>query len=66
LVNLTDPSVVLSLSLEYNIKENVYLESGCTLGFGENPLVSGGEPIEYRSEFGAYPNLVYTAVKLYF
>lgn len=66
LVNLTDPSVVLSLSLEYNIKENLYLEGGCTLGFGENPLVSGGEPIEYRSEFGAYPNLVYTAVKLYF
>ncbi|MBN2551842.1 MAG: hypothetical protein JXB06_03685 [Spirochaetales bacterium] len=66
LANLSDPSLVVSLSLEYNIKENVYLEAGCTLGLGENPVVSGGVPVEYRSEFGAYPNAVYTAVKLYF
>jgi len=66
LANLTDPSLMLSLSLEYNIKENVYVEGGCTLGFGENPELLGGEPAEYRSEFGFYPNTVYTAVKLYF
>jgi hypothetical protein len=64
LVNLTDPSAVVSLSLEYNIKENVYWEGGCTLGLGENPAPAPSG--EYRSEFGAYPNTVYTAVKLYF
>jgi hypothetical protein len=66
LVNLNDPSVVLSLSLEYNIKENVYMEGGCTFGLGKNPVLAGGVPVEYRSEFGFYPNVVYTAVKLYF
>jgi hypothetical protein len=66
LVNLTDPSAVISLSLEYNIKENVYVEGGCVLGLGRNPVLSGGEPVEYRSEFGVYPNTVYTAVKMYF
>lgn len=66
LVNLSDPSLVVSLSLEYNVRENIYIEGGCTLGLGENPVVSGGDPVEYRSEFGAYPNAVYTAVKLYF
>jgi hypothetical protein len=66
MLNLNDLSVMLSLSLEYNIKENIYLEGGCTLGLGGNPLLGGGEPVEYRSEFGAYPNLAYTAVKLYF
>jgi hypothetical protein len=66
LVNLNDPSLLLTLSLEYNIKENVYVEGGCTLGFGGDPLLSGGIPVEYRSEFGLYPNTVYAAVKLYF
>jgi hypothetical protein len=69
LANLNDLSVMLSLSVEYNIKENVYLGGGCYLGFGENPSVSTivpGQIQEYRSEFGAYPNLFYTTVKLYF
>jgi hypothetical protein len=66
LVNLTDPSLVLNLTLEYDIKENVYVEGGCTLGFGENPELLGVDPVAYRSEFGFYPNVIYTAVKLYF
>jgi hypothetical protein len=66
LVNLTDPSAVISLSVEYNIKENVYWEWGCALGLGRNPVLAGSELAEYRSEFGVYPNTVYTAVKMYF
>lgn len=66
LVNLNDLSVFITLSLEYNIKENVYVETGCALGLGENPLLAGGVPVEYRTEFGVYPNTIYTAVKLYF
>lgn len=66
LVNLTDPSAVISLSVEYNIKENVYWEGGCTFGLGRNPVLAGFDLAEYRSEFGVYPNTVYTAVKLYF
>jgi hypothetical protein len=66
LMNLNDFSAVLSVSLEYNVRENIYIGGGCTLGLGRNPVLSGGEIQEYRSEFGAYPNLFYTAVKVYF
>ena len=65
LVNLNDLSAVLSMSLEYNVRENIYIGGGCTLGLGRNPLLNNGD-IEYRSEFGAYPNLFYTVVKAYF
>ena len=66
LVNLNDLSLVITLCLEYNIKENVYVEAGCVLGLGENPVLAGGVPVEYRTEFGVYPNTIYTALKLYF
>jgi hypothetical protein len=65
-MNLNDLSAVVSLTLEYNVKENVYVEGGCSLGFGENPVLLGGEPVEYRSEFGFYPNSAHAAVKIYF
>jgi hypothetical protein len=66
MVNLNDFSAEISLSLEYNIKENVYISGGCNLGLGANPEVVGGGIVEYESEFGAYPNLIYSAVKIYF
>jgi hypothetical protein len=62
LMNLNDFSAALSMSLEYNVGENTYIGGGCTLGLGRNPRSSG----EYRSEFGAYPILFYTVVKVYF
>jgi hypothetical protein len=33
---------------------------------GAGPELAGGLPVRYKSEFGAYPNLFYTAVKVYF
>lgn len=66
LVNLNDLSVELSLSAEYNFKENVYVGGGVFLGLGPEPETLGGVPIRYRSEFGAYPQVIYTEVKLYF
>ncbi len=66
MVNLNDFSAEISLSLEYNIKENIYISGGCNLGLGANPEVVGGRIVEYESEFGAYPCLIYSAVKIYF
>ena len=37
LMNLNDLSLVLTLSLDYNIKENVYVEAGDSVAAGEDP-----------------------------
>jgi hypothetical protein len=66
MVNLSDLSAGLSLSADYNIRENIYLTGGLFLGLGPGPQLARGLPVRYRSEFGAYPNLFYTAVKVYF
>ncbi len=66
LFNMNDLSANISLSLEYNFTENVYIEGGTYLGLGKEPQTVGGIPVEYKSEFGAYPDLFYTAVKVYF
>ncbi|MFW5844157.1 MAG: hypothetical protein ACOCW6_09535 [Spirochaetota bacterium] len=65
-VNLTDGSGELTFSAEYNFKENVYVSGGLILGVGPEPETVGGVPRRYRSEFGAYPEVFYTRVKLYF
>ncbi len=56
LLNLNDLSANLSLNFDYNFTENVYISGGCYLGLGETP----------ESEFGAFPELYYISVKLYF
>jgi hypothetical protein len=65
-INLTDGSGELTLSAEYNFKENVYVSGGVLLGVGPEPETVGGVPTRYRSEFGAYPETFYTQIKLYF
>jgi hypothetical protein len=68
LVNVQDLSANLSLSAEYNFTENVYLEAGAYLGIGREPELVSQVPYvtEYESEFGAYPQLFYTSVNIYF
>jgi hypothetical protein len=66
MVNLSDLSAEGTLSLEYNFKENVYIAGGFLVGLGAAPELSGGTLVAYRSEFGAYPFVVYAAVKVYF
>ncbi len=64
--NITDGSIMISPTLEYNISENIYLSLG---GF-----VSMGEGIEYnekgkfilKSEFGSYPDYIFTSFRIYF
>jgi len=70
ILNLSDWSLVVSPTLEYNIAENIYLAAGAYLGWGKNPalapdpLTSG--PLLFRSEFGTYPDMFFTSFRVYF
>ena len=74
LVNLTDPSALLVPVLEYNFREDVYLEFGAYIGAGESPIYAPMTPdlvgsesfFGFRSEFGAYPDLYYASFRIYF
>jgi len=70
IINLGDWSLILSPALEYNISENIYLAAGAYIGIGKGPSLSIG-PLEsprflYRSEFGAYPDMLHTSFRIYF
>lgn len=70
LVNLADPSVYVAPRVEYNISENVYLAGGGYVGVGERPLITvdedAGGRLTLRSEFGSYPDMLYTSLRIYF
>jgi hypothetical protein len=70
ILNLNDWSVILSPSFEYNIAENIYLAAGAYIGIGKSPEMaidaSNSIPSRYRSEFGAYPDMIYTSFRIYF
>ena len=63
--NMDDFSTYLGVSVEYNLKENCYLEAGGFFGFGRSPDRSSTE-LELNSEFGAYSNAVYVGLRYYF
>jgi hypothetical protein len=70
ILNLNDMSAVLAPQFEYNIAENIYLAGGAYFGFGKRPeIVSNSADSAqrlFRSEFGAYPDLIFTSFRVYF
>ncbi|MGD2245498.1 MAG: hypothetical protein PVI11_03010 [Candidatus Aminicenantes bacterium] len=70
ILNLSDRSLILSPTFEYNIAENIYLAAGAYIGLGKNPERVLGSltplPFFYQSEFGAYPDIIYTSFRIYF
>ncbi len=70
IVNLADGSLTFSPSVEYNIKEDIYLALGAYIGIGKRPEITTtcnlGDCTVYHSEFGAYPSMVYTSFRVYF
>jgi hypothetical protein len=70
ILNLSDGSLVLSPTLEYNIAQNIYLAAGGYIGLGKNPELVVDSlntlPYFFKSEFGAYPDLIYTSLRIYF
>jgi hypothetical protein len=70
ILNLSDWSLVLSPIIEYNIAENIYLAAGAYIGLGKKPEIAldplASLPFFYGSEFGAYPDMLYSSFRLYF
>lgn len=69
IVNFSDWSFILSPVIEYNIAENIYLSAGAYIGIGKNPELILGPlvPLPHmRSEFGTYPDTLFTSFRVYF
>ena len=71
IMNLNDASFTLAPTAEYNIAENIYLGFGAYLGIGKRPgllrtVPVGGMDRLLHSEFGTYPNMLYTSFRIYF
>ncbi len=63
--NMDDFSTYLGASIEYNFKENLYLEAGGFFGFGSSPNQDNGT-VDTNSEFGSYSNAIYAGIRYYF
>ncbi len=73
LANLSDPSVFVMPTVEYNIAENIYLSGGAYLGFGGGADCRGDSDslpivlhLTCKSEFGNYPDYYFTSFRVYF
>lgn len=60
--NVSDRSMYLAPSLEYNVAESIYLACGAFAGVGKSP--GPAEPL--RSEFGSYPDIFFSSFRVYF
>jgi hypothetical protein len=67
---LSDESLMFAPNFEYNIAENIYLTAGGYLGIGKRPEIIETPPAPQtrllHSEFGAYPDVIYTSIRVYF
>jgi hypothetical protein len=71
LLNVTDPSAYIVANAEYNIAENIYLSGGFYVSAGQSPLLNEApegpsEAVDFKSELGAYPDIIYTSFRVYF
>ena len=64
LFNLSDLSIWVGPQVEYNIAEDIYLSAGGFLSIGKR--LENGETPEFRSEFGSYPNVIFSSFRAYF
>lgn len=64
LFNLSDPSTWIAPQIAYNVAEDVHLSIGGFISIGKRP--KNGDSTEFQSEFGSYPNLVFSSFRLYF
>ena len=64
--NLSDNSIVFAPMIEYNISENIYISAGAYLGIGKAPVYTEQHDFGLRSEFGSYPDMIFTSFRIYF
>jgi len=68
--NVSDGSLTFAPTVEYNIKEDIYIGVGAYLGIGKRPEIcdvcNPAYRFRFHSEFGAYPNMFFTSFRIYF
>jgi len=65
-MNLLDPSVFWSANLAFSISDEATLEAGAFIAMGKEGRMQTLPNFAPQSEFGLYPNIYYTAMKVYF
>ena len=66
IVNLSDSSAFVSISAEYNIAENFYMDFGYYHFVGDDLTLDGQGVPEFGSEYGPNPKTLYTSIRYYF
>ncbi len=70
LFNMSDGSLTLAPKVEYNIESDIYISAGAYIGIGQKPEYVLGpldrSNILFHSEFGAYPDMIFTSFRIYF
>ena len=73
LANLSDPSLFIMSTVEYNIAENIYLSGGAYFGSGASARGTIYRNDDFaigwgilNSEFGIYPDFYFTSFRIYF
>jgi hypothetical protein len=67
LINLDDSSAFVSLSGEYSVSDNLYVNAGVYLFFGDRIEFSPALPgFAIGSEYGGSPDLAFASLKYYF
>ena len=67
LLNAGDSSLLAAPRIDYNFVQDAYLEAGAFWGLGKAPRLDPVSlALQVGSEFGLYPDSLFTAVRLYF
>ncbi len=64
--NLSDNSIIFAPVVEYNVSENIYVSAGAYIGIGKAPVCTENNVVSLRSEFGSYPDMIFTSFRIYF
>ena len=64
LFNLSDPSTWIAPQIAYNVAEDIHLSVGGFISIGKRP--KNGDSTQFQSEFGSYPNLLFSSFRVYF
>ncbi|MCY4567438.1 MAG: hypothetical protein OXD49_03935, partial [Candidatus Poribacteria bacterium] len=64
LFNLSDPSTWIAPQIAYNVAEDIHLSIGGFISVGKRP--KNGDSAQFQSEFGSYPNLLFSSFRVYF
>jgi len=65
LINLTDLSTYMGISVEYSLNQNIFLEAGSFMALGKSADMQGAA-LTPNSEFGLYSKMIYAGIRFYF